>query len=653
MPVDLASPATKSYCEREARKAESTYDATPSQVELEYDYRRRYPREIQREKLARANNVIANDGSNKSSRRVVQLLLAAGADPTSLDENGHWPIDVATMLGCADIVDELSNSTSTPNHNLFDASAELLLALGQSAPVTAIDDILLPDDRVLPHVKDVPSLLPSLLDQATDRDLSNIPMVEYLATFIPEVPDKEAFTNSLNKLPGGSRWWHPHGLSILLRAGPTPNEPQDSKYTNLNVGPLHTALPSRHTCHWRDLTARILLKFGADPNPTSSRHGYPLNIAIEVNRSTEIIGLLIKRGGFLSVGYKDHEPPLLSAISSKRDDALEILLKAGADPNGTNKDNPLVRAMDPKSSDAAVSILLQYGANPLHPLHDNTSTAFHEICRANHRIQRLVSTGLDLNARFGQGCTPLMKVRMGCPKEDQGRAVLALVNLGADVKAMDDSGSTALHYAICSGYLQAIQALLEHGAETTPCNNEGHTPLRCGLSKYRNQSYVFDAVATLLDTGANPLEVFSNGKTALHYVAMLLMDYSNIDQEFQFETEQGADHFTDAWNLYNRFLNAGCDPAALEDRYVNPEDCAKMADWHGLREIDNDGNTLLHTIAYRDGGVEPDDYEANLFQIFVDLGLSPWTENKQGLTALDIASIHEKKEILALFDRDD
>ncbi|KAJ5088344.1 hypothetical protein N7456_011960 [Penicillium angulare] len=722
--------AAESYGETDARNAESTYDAALMNA--------------QREKfLTEVKKVVANEDSNKSSRRVVQLLLAAGADPASADENGHWPIDVATMLGCADIVDELRISTSTQNHNSFDASAELLLALSQSSPVTTIDGISLPDDRVrflerlfstgnerliekildskqvklvedegksalhlaarwgwtsvmtqvLPHVEDVPSLLPSLLDQATDRELSNISMLEYLATFIPEVPDTEVFTKSLNKLAQGSRWWHFHGLSILLNAGATPNGPEDRM---TNVRPLHTALLSRHTCHWRDLTARILLEFGADPNHHSSRHGCPLNIAIGVNRSTEIIDLLIEKGASLLEGHR-HGPPLLSAISSKRDDVLELLLKAGADPNGTNEHNPLVSAAGPKSSDAAVSILLQYGANPLHPLHDNTSTAFHEICRANQCIQRFVSKGLDLNARDGLGCTPLMKACIDCPNRDQGRTVLALINLGVDVKAIDDSGSTALHYAVRSGYLQAVQALLEHGAETTPCNKEGYTPLRYGLSEYRNQSYIteldcgsgnidnstalyYTIVTSLLDAGANPLEVFANGKTPLHYVAILLMDYSNIDREFQIETEHGADHFTDAWNLYNRLLNAGCDPTArtkegetalftfvkapksyhgswcnrAEDRYANPEDCAKMADWHGLREVDNDGNTLLHTIAYRDWGYEADDYEANLFQIFVDLGLSPWTENKQGLTALDIAAANsQKKEILALFARDD
>lgn len=392
------------------------------------------------------------------------------------------------------------------------------------------------------------------------------------------------------------------------------------------------------------------------------------------------------------------KPPLLAAISSKRDNVLELLLKAGADPNGTDKHNPLVSTADAKASSSAMSILLQYGANPLHPIHDKTSTPFHEICRANLCIQLLVSTGLDLNARDGQGCTPLIKACMDCPmmKKDQGRVVTELINAGVDVKAIDDSGSTALHHAIRCGYLQAVRALLDHGAETTHCNHEGYTPLQYALKGYANQSYVEECdcgagkqdnssplyhtiVTMLLDAGANPLEVFAGGETALHYVSIPLMDYSNIDREFQIETDMGEENFTDASNLYNRFLNAGCDPAARNengetalfwfvkapksyhgswcdenpDRYSNPEDCAKMAALHGLREVDNDGNTLLHMISYRDWSYEAEDYEANLFQIFVDLGLSSWTENKKGLTALDIAATHKKKEILALFARDD
>lgn len=78
-----------------------------------------------------------------------------------------------------------------------------------------------------------------------------------------------------------------------------------------------------------------------------------------------------------------------------------------------------------------------------------------------------------------------------------------------------------------------------------------------------------------------------------------------------------------------------------------------MATLHGLQVVDNEGNTPLHAIACREWDYEAEDYEANLFQIFVDLGLSPCKENKNGLTALDVAARYEKKEILALFARDD
>ncbi|KAJ5263971.1 hypothetical protein N7478_011576 [Penicillium angulare] len=725
---------------QEAQKAQRMYDAAPSRMR---ESPARYGQLAWQDIIERGSSVVANERSNRSVRQVVQLLLAAGADPTIADENGHWPIDVATMLGCADIVDELRNSTSAESPTAFDKPAELLMALTESVPMMVMDNVSLPENhvkflervfstgneqligkvltskqvkvveekgdsalhlvarwgwtsvmtQVLPHVEDMPSLLPSLLKHATDRDLCNISMIEYLASFIPDVLDKEAFTNSLIKLAHGSRWWHPHGLSILLRAGATPNGPED-RFTHDR--PLHSALLARHTWHWRDDTARILLEHGADPNANIQLHGNsPLNIAINVNRSVEIIELIIQKGGSLSAG-SESGPPIVAAISSKRDDVLELFLESGADPNGTDSHNPLVSAANPKASEAALSILLRYGANPLHPMYNNESTAFHDICRANYCIQRFVSTGLDLNARDGKGCTPLLKACMKCPERDEGKVVLALTNLDVDVNAIDKSGSLALHHAVRTGYLSAVQALLEHGAETTHCNHESFTPLRSALKKYADESYIaeldcgsgnvdnptatyHDIVTALLDAGANPLEVFHKGKTALHYVAVLVMDYSNIDRKYQLETENGADHFTPAWNLYNRLLNAGCDPAArnekgetalfsfvkapkswhgswcndMPERYANQEDCAKMAEWHGLREVDNDGNTLLHAIAYRDWDYEADDYEANLFQIFVDLGLSPWTENKSGLTALDIAATHEKEEILALFARDD
>lgn len=58
-------------------------------------------------------------------------------------------------------------------------------------------------------------------------------------------------------------------------------------------------------------------------------------------------------------------------------------------------------------------------------------------------------------------------------------------------------------------------------------------------------------------------------------------------------------------------------------------------------------------IARREWDFEADDFDENLFQIFLDLGLAPEKENEYGQTPLDIATTYKKSGILALFARDD
>lgn len=71
-----------------------------------------------------------------------------------------------------------------------------------------------------------------------------------------------------------------------------------------------------------------------------------------------------------------------------------------------------------------------------------------------------------------------------------------------------------------------------------------------------------------------------------------------------------------------------------------------FAEHHG-HKINNDGDTLLHTIGRREEYESDKDAGEELFSALVDLGLSSWKENKQGQTPLDTAATSGKKGILA------
>nr|KAG5687345.1 hypothetical protein BaRGS_023779 [Batillaria attramentaria] len=52
-----------------------------------------------------------------------------------------------------------------------------------------------------------------------------------------------------------------------------------------------------------------------------------------------------------------------------------------------------------------------------------------------------------------------------------------LLDAGADVNAVDDSGSTPLHHALKKYRLDSVRYLLRRGALPGPRNNAGETPL--------------------------------------------------------------------------------------------------------------------------------------------------------------------------------
>jgi len=68
----------------------------------------RHPCERKPDAFEKMNIVISSENATQRVRQVVRLLLAAGADPSQLDEDEHTPSDVAIMLGSVAVVDELA-----------------------------------------------------------------------------------------------------------------------------------------------------------------------------------------------------------------------------------------------------------------------------------------------------------------------------------------------------------------------------------------------------------------------------------------------------------------------------------------------------------------------------------------------------------------
>ena len=120
----------------------------------------------------------------------------------------------------------------------------------------------------------------------------------------------------------------------------------------------------------------------------------------------------------------------------------------------------------------------------------------------------MIEAGADVNAKNGNGCTPLHRAAQ---IEFQGdtRSELALmqrtadcckvfINAGADVNAKDTSDSTPLHYAAQSGNLILVRLLADSGADLSVNNNQGRTPLQD--ARYKSRRSVVQYLQEIINT---------------------------------------------------------------------------------------------------------------------------------------------------------
>ena len=284
------------------------------------------------------------------------------------------------------------------------------------------------------------------------------------------------------------------------------------------------------------LTDRIIDLVERDPGVLTQRRddGYSLlqtaaarsdsNPAL-MESGREIVRALVRRGAemdtFTAAGMNDvdslsrileRDPvaadsrlangvsPVCFAAWSISHDALEMLLKAGADPNVSygNAMSPLRRAAfydDTEScrlllehgavpSDAAVNaaawrnrdpecvkVLLDYGGNPNPGGDDFGAINWAAWAAQTEAVKALLERGADPNHRAPAwaGAGPLHFAAFAgsrAPAERVTETIVALLDAGSDVNLVDDNGATPLDAAISRENHVAADLLREHGGKT-------------------------------------------------------------------------------------------------------------------------------------------------------------------------------------------
>ncbi|KAI9779171.1 MAG: hypothetical protein M1839_007706 [Geoglossum umbratile] len=157
------------------------------------------------------------------------------------------------------------------------------------------------------------------------------------------------------------------------------------------------------------------------------------------------------------------------------------------------------------------------------------------LCRAAQLgrasvVARLLKAGARVDATH-VGITPLHFAAEG----GHGSVVKLLLGAGADVAAVDPTGSTPLANAAFSGVLRVIEQLIQAKSDVTVIDEQGDMPLHLAALTGSEA-----AAKLLIDAGADPRAKGGNGDTPLHkavtngYKAttgLLLRCEANIDDQ--------------------------------------------------------------------------------------------------------------------------
>lgn len=238
---------------------------------------------------------------------------------------------------------------------------------------------------------------------------------------------------------------------------------------------------------------------------------------------------------------------------------------------------PLVTALKSRSEEA-VSLLLQLGAKPDGPA-GTTPPIFCAIATGVQEcVSLLLEKGADVEAKDKAMRTPLIFAAL----RGEYACVQELLKAGAKVKAKDPRGNTALHWAAEKGQAYIVRALLEAKAKLERPNDAGHTPM--ARAAYFGHSV---CVMALLDAGASVLTEAKNGQTPLHYACRLGM--VDVVQRL---LDSGADHGAASENGYTP-IHA----AALGGE----DNCVKLLIRAGaeVNVSDGQGMTPFHTACNR------------------------------------------------------
>ena len=576
----------------------------------------------------------------------IDVLLNAGANPNIADTESVTCIHHAVNGGCnKEILQAIINLVADINASNMDGETALLIAC-KKGNIDAID---------------------ILLNAGADPNIADSVGVTCIQHVVFEACSKETLQAIIN-----------HGADV------------NSTNKN-NVTSLMTA------CENGNIDAiDVLLNAGANPNIADTEGVTCIHHAVNGGCNKEILQAIISLVADINASNMDGETALLIACQKGNIDAIDILLNAGADPNiadsvgvtciqhvvfeacsketlqaiinhgadvnSTNKNNvtSLMTACENGNIDA-IDVLLNAGANPNIADTEGVTCIHHAVNGGCNKeiLQAIISLVADINASNMDGETALL---IACKKGNID-AIDILLNAGADPNIADSVGVTCIQHVVfevCSK--ETLQAIISHGADVNATNKNNLTALMIACMKGN-----IDVINVLLNAGADHSIVDTDGKTWIHYAVR----GGSSKETLQVIINHGADvNATNKNNLtalmiacmkgyidaIDVLLSAGADPSIADTKgetwihYAVQGDCSKeilqATIDHGadVNSTNMNGETAL-LVACKNGNIDAID-------VLLNAGADPNNANAKDETCIHHAVFKDcsKETLQAIID---
>ena len=332
--------------------------------------------------------------------------------------------------------------------------------------------------------------------------------------------------------------------------------------------------------HWAAMNgdlelAQMLIVAGANVRATTRLGTYtPLFLASQQGHGS-VIQAIIKAGGDVKAGMPNGTTPLMVAAASGEVEAVRVLIENRADVNakdGVRAQTPLMYAAA-SNRPAVIELLAAKGAD----------------LKATNKVSDLAnlsreSAGFGGNPQVPGGGAPGQSGAGAAPAR---RAPMPGVDRNYQLNELivAQGGLTPLLYAVRQGFRESTDALLKAGADINqPSVGDKTSPLLMAVINGH-----FDLAKSLIEKGANPNTVSTNGVTPLYGVLNVEWAPKALYPQPRAHMQQQTGYL----DLMKILLDKGADPNAR----------LKMKVWYSgysfdLSGVDEIGASVFWRAAY-------------------------------------------------------